>query len=184
MPNSEAADIVSKPMTEKTLVLIKPDGVQRNLIGEIIKRFEDRGLVVKKLEMVQADEALVSEHYQLNNRDYIIHLGHVDTTGWSKEQIEEKYRNSYKIVQNLQKLLLSGPIVKILLEGEGAVALVREIVGKTDPANSPAGTIRGDLGEDSFEKSNQEDRAVNNLIHASGTPEEAASEIELWFGKS
>lgn len=169
-------------MIEKTLVLIKPDGVKRKLIGEIIKRFEERGLKVLDLEMLTADEATVADHYQLNNRDYIIHLGHVDTTGWSKDQIEEKYQKSYKIVEDLQKFLLSGPIVKILLEGENAVALVREIVGKTDPANSPKGTVRGDLGEDSFEKSNQEGRAVYNLVHASGTLEEAEREAKLWFG--
>lgn len=170
-------------MLQKTLVLIKPDGVKRNLVGEIIKRFEDRGLKVLGLEMLTADEGIVSEHYQLNNRDYIVTLGHVDVTGWTPEQIEEKYQKSYKIVQDLQKFLLSGPIVKILLEAEEAIPLVREIVGKTDPANSPEGTIRGDLGEDSFEKSNQENRAVYNLVHASGTPEEAEREVKLWFGE-
>lgn len=169
-------------MIQQTLVLIKPDGVKRNLIGEIIKRFEDKGLVVKGLEMLTADEATVAEHYQLNNRDYIVHLGHVDTRGWTDAQIEEKYQKSYKIVQDLQKFLISGPIVKMLLEGENAISLVREIVGKTDPSNSPKGSIRGDLGEDSFAKSNEEGRAVYNLVHASGEPEEAEREIKLWFG--
>ncbi len=171
-------------MLEQTLVLIKPDGVKRNLIGEIIKRFEDRGLVVKGLEMLTADEETVRKHYQLDNRDYIVHLGHIDTTGWTEEQIEEKYQKSFKIVQDLQKFLISGPIIKMILEGEKAVFLVREIVGKTDPSNSPKGTIRGDLGQDSFEKSNQEGRAVYNLIHASGELEEAEREINLWFGKT
>lgn len=170
-------------MTEQTLVLIKPDGVKRNLIGEIIKHFEEGGLKVKGMEYLIADEPTVSEHYQLNNRDYIIHLGHVDTTGWTPEQIEEKYQKSFKIVQDLQKFLVSGPIVKILLEGDNAVEQVREIVGKTDPSQSPKGTIRGDLGEDSFEKSNKEGRAVNNLVHASGTKEEAQREVKLWFGR-
>lgn len=168
-------------MIQRTLVLIKPDGVKRNLIGEIIKRFEDRGLKVLKLDLLTADEALVREHYQLDNRDYIVGLGHVDTTGWSEEQIEEKYQKSFKIVEDLQKFLVSGSIVKILLEGEDAVAQVREITGKTDPSTSPKGSIRGDLGEDSFEKSNAEGRAVYNLIHASGTPEEAEREINIWF---
>ncbi len=168
-------------MLQKTLVLIKPDGVKRNLIGEIIKRFEDTGLKVLGLEMLTADSEIVAEHYQLNNRDYIIHLGHVDTTGWTPEQLQEKYQKSYKIVEDLQKFLLSGPIVKILLEGEDAISKVREIVGKTDPANSEEGTIRGDLGEDSFEKANQESRSVYNLVHASGTPEEAEREVKLWF---
>ncbi|MDO8618923.1 MAG: nucleoside-diphosphate kinase [Candidatus Daviesbacteria bacterium] len=168
-------------MIQRTLVLIKPDGVKRNLIGDIINRFEKRGLKVLKLEMLTPPEDLVAEHYQLNNRDYILGLGHVDTTGWTEEQKEEKYQKSYKIVEDLQKFLISGPIVKMVLEGEEAVSLVREITGKTDPATSPEGSIRGDLGEDSFEKSNQENRAVYNLIHASGTPEEAEREIQLWF---
>lgn len=170
-------------MLQKTLVLIKPDGVKRNLIGEIIKRFEERGLKVIGLEMLTADEAILRRHYQLDNRDYIIGLGHVDTTGWTSQQIEEKYQKSYKIVKDLQKFVLSGPIVKMLLEGEDGVALVREITGKTDPSASPKGSIRGDLGEDSFERSNVENRAVYNLIHASGTVEEAEQEIKIWFGE-
>lgn len=168
-------------MLQKTLVLIKPDGVKRNLIGQIIARFEERGLKVLNLEMLTADEALLRKHYQLDNRDYIIGLGHVDTTGWTPEQIEEKYQKSYKIIEALQKFMMTGPIVKMILEGEEAVPLVREIVGKTDPSKADKGTIRGDFGEDSFAKSDEEGRAVYNLVHASGTPEEAEQEISLWF---
>ena len=78
---------------------------------------------------------------------------------------------------------MSGPIVKMVLESDGddTVALVREIVGKTDPAKSPEGSIRGDLGEDSFAKADEEGRSVQNLIHASGNNEEAATELTLWF---
>lgn len=168
-------------MIQKTLVLIKPDGVKRNLIGEIIKRFEDCGLKVLKLEMLNASEELLRKHYQLDNRDYIIGLGHVDTTGWTPEQIEEKYQKSYKVIESLQKFMMSGPIVKMILEGEEAVSLVREITGKTDPSMADKGSIRGDLGEDSFAKSDEEGRAVYNLVHASGNPEEAETEIKLWF---
>ncbi|MBI2011671.1 nucleoside-diphosphate kinase [Candidatus Daviesbacteria bacterium] len=168
-------------MNEQTLVLIKPDGVKRNLIGDIIKRFEERGLKVSKLVMLTADEPTVREHYQLDNRDYLIHLGHVDITGWSEEKIEEKYQKSVKIVKDLQKFLLSGKIIKMILEGPGAVSLARKITGKTDPSLSPRGTIRGDFGEDSFDKANAEGRAVYNLVHASGTLEEADREIQLWF---
>lgn len=168
-------------MIQRTLILIKPDGVKRNLIGEIIKRFEDRRLKVIKMEMLNADERLLRKHYQLDNRDYILGLGHVDTTGWSDEQKEEKYQKSYKIIEALQQFMMTGPIVKMILEGEEAVALVREITGKTDPSASPKGTIRGDFGEDSFAKSDEEGRAVYNLIHASGNPEEAQAEIAIWF---
>ena len=76
---------------------------------------------------------------------------------------------------------MSGPVVKLILEGEDAVARVRTIVGKTDPAQSPKGSIRGDLGIDSFEEANKSGRTVYNLVHASGTDEEAKREIDLWF---
>lgn len=168
---------------QRTFVFVKPDGVSRNLIGEIIKRFEARGLKVTSLEMVSPDHETVNKHYPLDDKQYILTLGHVDIAGKSPEELEAIYQKNYKIVEDLQKYVLSGAIVKMILEGEDAVALVREIVGKTDPGKSPAGSIRGDLGEDSFEKANVESRAVYNLVHASGTPEEAEREIELWFGK-
>lgn len=170
-------------MIQRSLVLIKPDGVKRNLIGQIIARFEEKGLKVTALEMLTANEELLAKHYQLDNRDYILGLGHVDVTGWTDEQKEEKYQKSYKVIQALQQFMMTGFIVKMILEGEEAVPLVREIVGKTDPSQSSKGTIRGDFGEDSFAKSDQEGRAVYNLVHASGTPEEAEAEIQLWFGK-
>lgn len=165
----------------KTLVLIKPDGVERNLIGEIIKRFEDGGLKVQAIEMVQVSEDLVRKHYKSDDREYVIHMGHIDTAGWSEEQLESRYQEMLKVVLSLQNFLISGPVVKMILEGDDAVLKVRSIVGKTDPANSPEGSIRGDLGVDSFEKANQEGRTVYNLVHASGTDEEAAEEISLWF---
>lgn len=171
-------------MSQKTLVLLKPDAVKRNLIGEIIKRFEDGGLKVEALEMLQADEKIVAEHYQLNNRDYILTLGHTDITGKTEAELDQIYQKHFGIVENLQKALMSGPIIKILLSGsEDVVQKVRDIVGKTDPGSSPKGSIRGDLGEDSFAEADKEKRAVWNLVHASGTQEEAEREIELWFGK-
>ncbi len=166
---------------KETLVLIKPDGVKRNLIGEVIRRFEDGGLKVTALEMVKVLPELVTKHYQSDNRDYVIHMGHIDTTGWTEEQLETRYQEMLKVVLNLQQFLMSGPVVKMILEGEDAVVKVRQIVGKTDPAASPKGSIRGDLGIDSFEEANKEGRTVYNLVHASGTDEEAAYEIPLWF---
>lgn len=171
-------------MSQKTLVLIKQDGVERNLIGQIISYYEKGGLKVVKIEgPLMADEEIVRKHYSVDDYDYILTLGHVDVTGWTEEQKKEKYDKSLKIVEELQKAIQSGPIVKIIFEGEDAVAKVREITGKTDPAKSPAGSVRGDLGDDSFEKCDKEGRAVRNLVHASGTPEEADREIKLWFGE-
>lgn len=171
-------------MEQKSLVLLKPDAVQRNLIGEIIGYFEEGGLKVEAMEMTEASDEIVSKHYPLDNREYLLGLGHQDVSGLSEEDLEKVYQKNYKIVKDLQDYIKSGPIVKMILGGrEDVVAKVREIVGKTNPAASPKGSIRGDLGEDSFEISDKEGRAVYNLVHASGTPEEAEAEIALWFGK-
>lgn len=166
---------------ERTFVFIKPDGVERHLVGEIIRRFEEAGLTLTHLEMTTPNSDIINKHYPLSNRDYITSLGHVDTSNMTDEEKEALFRKNYRIVENLQHYIASGRIVKMILEGEGAVARVREVVGKTDPAKSPKGSIRGDLGQDSFEASDAEDRSVKNLVHASGTPDEAKAEIELWF---
>ncbi len=168
----------------KSLVILKPDAVKRNLIGQIVGRFEDKGLKVLAMEMIQADDATVRSHYQSDNRDYVLTIGHVDVSGKSSEELEQIYQKNIKIVENLQQALQSGPVVKIIFQGgEDTVPLIRQIVGKTDPAKSDPGTIRGDLGEDSFEQSDKEARAVWNLVHASGNDEEAQTEIKLWFGE-
>jgi nucleoside-diphosphate kinase len=167
----------------KSFVFLKPDTAKRNLIGEIIKRFEERGLKVTKLEMLMAPKEIIDIHYPLNNRDYILTLGHADIEGKSEEELEAIYNKNHKVIEDLQKYVMSGPIVKMILESDrdDTVALIREIVGKTNPPASPKGTIRGDLGIDSFEKSDAEGRACENLVHASGNNEEAEAEIKLWF---
>lgn len=172
-------------MDQRSLVLIKPDGVQRNLIGEIIKRLEDGGLKIEALEMVEPIDDIVNRHYPLDNRDYILTLGHTDITGKSEEEIEAIYQKNYKIIKGLHEYVKSGPIVKMIIGGtEDTIQKVRDITGKTDPAKSPEGSIRGDLGIDSFEAADKEERSVRNLIHASGNPEEAETEITLWFGEN
>ncbi len=167
----------------KSFVFLKPDAVKRNLIGDVIKHFEDRGLKVTKLEMLEAPREIIDIHYPLSNREYILGLGHRDNSGKSEKELEEIYQKNYQVIKRLQDYVMSGPIVKMVLEsdGEDTVALVREVVGKTNPPDSPKGTIRGDLGIDSFEKSDAEDRACENLVHASGTSEEAEEELKLWF---
>lgn len=166
----------------RSLVLLKPDAVKRNLIGEIIKRFEDKDLKVIALEMMTADKPILVKHYNLDNYDYVLTLGHVDPTGMSVQEKKDRYDKNLKILEAVQDYVASGPIVKMVLEGgDDAVALIRQIVGKTDPSKADKGTIRGDLGEDSFEAADKEGRSVYNLIHASGNDEEAGLEINLWF---
>ena len=167
----------------KSFVFLKPDAPARNLIGEVIKRFEERGLRVTKLQMEMADPETLNKHYPLTNREYILTLGHTEIEGKSEAELEEIYQKNYKIIKALQDYVMEGPIVKMILESDGddTVALVREVVGKTDPSQSPQGSIRGDLGDDSFAKADAENRAVKNLVHASGNDEEAQAEIKLWF---
>lgn len=169
---------------QKTLVLIKPDGVQRGLMGEIIHRFERAGLKLVALKMVHPSKDDVDRHYAL-------------TEEWMRgvfEKAKAKYEAngevfaftdhlSYggKIKNELVTYLISAPIVAMVLEGEGAIPIVRKLVGATEPASSPAGTIRGDFSHDSYALSNAQGRPLRNLLHASGSPDEAKVEIPIWF---
>lgn len=141
---------------ERTFVAIKPDGVQRSLIGEVIQRFERVGLKIVGLKILTVSEDHVEKHY---------------------EKLDEKIR------KHLKKYMTSGPVVAMVLEGAHAVQLVRKLVGKTEPLSSDVGTIRGDYVLDSYAMADGDDRAVRNLIHASGNVEEAEFEIGHWFKK-
>lgn len=163
---------------ERTLVVIKPDGVERNLTGEIIRRYEKAGLKLKALKLVQVDKDLVSRHYPAE-KDYLISLGKKSEK--AGDEIEDYETQGRMIVEGLRKYISSGPVVAMILAGEKAIKRVREITGYTDPAKAEPGTIRGDLGEDSILEANKEERACRNLVHASGDPEEAKKEIGLWF---
>jgi nucleoside-diphosphate kinase len=166
---------------EQTLVLIKPDGVKRNLVGEIIRRYEEQGLKVVKLKMLVAEKDLVVKHYP-EDEEYMISIGKKSAA--AGDAVANFLEQGRMIVQALRSYITSGPIVAMVLEGEGAVAKVRKITGYTDPSTADKGTIRGDLGEDTIQSANKEKRPVRNLIHASGTVDEAQKEIELWFGRA
>jgi nucleoside-diphosphate kinase len=142
-------------MIQQTLVLVKPDGVARGLIGEVIKRFEQRGLKIIGLKMVQVDPDFSKKHY----------ASHID-------------KDFYK---GLEGYITSGPVAAIAIEGLHAVEIIRKIVGETAPKDAIIGTIRGDFAHVSFEHADKEKKSVMNLIHASGTLEEAKDEIALWF---
>lgn len=170
-------------MIEKSFVFLKPDAVERHLEEQILGRFRDAGLTIEDKEELMAPDEIINKHYPLDNREYLITLGHRDVTGLSEEEKEALYQKNYKVVRSLQEYVQEGPIIKMIISGENAVARIRELVGKTDPAVSPKGTIRGDFGTDSFAEADKTGRSVRNLIHASGTPEEAKAEINLWYGK-
>ena len=169
---------------EQTLVLIKPDGVQRGLIGEVLGRFERVGLKIVALKMVQPERDQVDKHYALTEEWM---LG-VYTKAKAKFDAEGKtfpYPNHIaygtEIKNGLMEFLVSAPVVAMVLEGEGAVAIVRKLTGATEPAGSPPGTIRGDFAQDSYPFANSQKRPIRNIIHASGTVEEAKNELAVWF---
>jgi nucleoside-diphosphate kinase len=133
---------------ERTLVLVKPDGVQRGLVGEVVCRLERRGLKPVALKLMQIDEVLAGRHYA--------------------EHREKPF------FPGLAAFITSSPVVAMVWEGPGAVALVRTMMGPTNPASAPPGTIRGDLAVD----------LGMNIIHGSDSPERAAEEVALFFAPS
>jgi len=162
---------------EKTLVVIKPDGVSRNLVGKIISYYEAGGLKVTQLKMFCVPEDLIAKHYPEKD-EYLISLGKKSEKAGDK--VPDYRAQGLMIVHGLRIYLTEGPVVAMIIEGEDAIQKVRKITGYTDPASADKGTIRGDFGIDNILQANKEKRSVRNLIHASGNPEEAAAEIALW----
>ncbi len=162
---------------EKTLILIKPDGVERNLIGKIIARYEEAGLKVVDMKMLTPSLDLVERHYPDSMAES---LGRKAEKAGAK--IDDYKEHGKKVLNWLRNYLTSGRVVAMILEGEDAIARARTVTGYTDPAAAEKGTIRGDFGEDSILQATKEGRVVRNLIHASGDKEEAEREIKLWFG--
>jgi len=166
---------------ERSFVMMKPDGVARELTDEVVKRLEAAGLTIIARKEMTATPEIVAKHYP-KDPDYLLTMGHVDVTGWTDEQKAQRIAEMGARVDEMQQFIQSGPVVPMIVEGPiGTVAKIREIVGKTNPADSAPGTIRGDFGEDSYAQADVEGRSVRNIIHASGSPEEAAAEIANWF---
>lgn len=169
---------------ERTFVIIKPDGIQRSLMGEIIGRFERVGLKLVAMKMMLPEKAHVEQHYTLDPEWRRITgektiKGYTDKgqTPWTTDPFEV----TDKVLKYLQDYLTSGPVVCMIWEGAHAVGLVRKLVGKTEPLTSDVGTIRGDYVMDSYAMSDADDRSIRNLIHASGSVKEAEDEIKHWF---
>lgn len=165
-------------MIQRTLVLVKPDGVKRNLIGEIIGRFEKENLKVVGLKMITPSKEEAQSHYGADE-DYLRTIGEKSVA--AGDEVEDLVEQGRIIITSMRNFLTSGAVVAMILEGEDAIARARQITGYTDPSKAEKGTIRGDLGEDSILKANKEGRPVYNLVHASGDEEEAEKEIKIWF---
>ena len=140
---------------ERSLVLLKPDAVQRGLMGKVLSRFEDAGLKVVGMKMVWVREEFAKKHY----------AAHVEKSFYP----------------GLEKMITEGPVLAMVLEGLHAVELVRKMVGGTEPKSALPGTIRGDYAHHSYEYTDGKGIAIKNLIHASGNVAEAKEEVKLWF---
>jgi nucleoside-diphosphate kinase len=140
---------------QQTLVLVKPDGVARGLTGEVIKRIEKIGLKIIGLKLVKIDSDFSKKHY----------AAHID-------------KGFYK---GLEKFILSGPVVAMVIEGVDAIENIRKLAGATESKSALPGTIRGDFSHVSYSHADERGIAVKNIIHASGDVEDAEKEVALWF---
>jgi len=146
-------------MIEQTLVLIKPDGIQRGLIGEILKRFEQRGLKIVGMKMVKVDKNIAEKHYE--------------------ESIAEKHGKHVR--DYLLDFITSSPVIAMVIQGSDAIKTVRKITGNTYPGEADLGTIRGDFHHTSKAYSKNLKKVLANIIHASENEEDAKRELALWF---
>ncbi|MDR7415713.1 MAG: nucleoside-diphosphate kinase [Armatimonadota bacterium] len=178
------------PREERTLLIVKPDGVQRGLVGEILRRLERAGLKIVGLKMLRAPRSLLERHYP-DREDFLRTIGTKTKEAFEAYGLDVRERMGTEDLVEigarvrgwLIEFMASGPVVAAVIEGVHAVSAVRKLVGKTLPIFAEPGTIRGDFSTDSPTLANLELRPVRNLVHASGTLEEAAYEIGLWFAE-
>ena len=167
---------------QQTLIIVKPDAVQRTLIGEIIGRFERVGLKIIAMKMALADVDIVEKHYS-SDPEWREKVGGkiLESQGEKKINKKKAEEAGEKILKRLKSFMTAGPIVLMVLEGVHAVQLARKLIGGTEPLSSDVGTIRGDFVLDSYELADSMNRSIRNAVHASSSIEEAEKEVTLWF---
>lgn len=169
---------------EKTLVLVKPDGVQRSLIGEAIRRYEQSGLKLVAIKMVIPTKDMALKHYSVDP-EWALKTGTKSIEAWKAKGLTPPTEDPIELAETVRKQLVSflssGPVVAMVWQGMNAIAVIRKITGGTEPLTSVPGTIRGDYTIDSYRAADTDKRAVRNIIHASGSVEEADKEMPIWF---
>lgn len=176
------------PKKERTFMLVKPDGVKRGLVGEVLGRLEKRGLKIIALKMVWPTAEHINEHYPSHD-EWFNSVGARTSEFFQKKNINvkdhfntEEHKEIGRQVKGwLAEYLTASPVVAMIIEGMHAITTVRKLVGHTYPIEALPGTIRGDFSVDTPSAANIEKRVVKNIVHASGNEEEAAHEIEHWF---
>lgn len=169
---------------EKTLVIIKPDGIQRSLIGEVIKRYERCGLKLIGLKMIQATPEFVEKHYSLDPQ-WRMKNGQKTINAYKAKgktpPSEDPIIMSGITLDKLKKYISCSPVIAMVWQGMNAIGVVRKITGGTEPLTADIGTIRGDYTIDSYQIADIDGRAARNIVHSSGSTKEAEMEINLWF---
>lgn len=178
-----------KQTYEQTLIIIKPEAIEKGIVGRIIQRFEDKGLDVIGIKMIHPSETLAKKHYR-GDKQWLISVGTKAISEINKFIDVEKIlgtTDALEVGNRVLKLsienLTSGPVIVMALGGENAINAVRKITGNANPANSPVGTIRGDFSTDTYLASNEDERTLYNVVHRSRDEDEAEHEIALWFKK-
>lgn len=173
-------------MVERTVILVKHDGVQRGLVGEVVKRFEQKGLKIVAMKMIAPTKELAKKQYKLTPA-WVKKLA-VNTRKEAKERGIKIKETNTQIAKRVQKWLMDylteGPVVAILFEGYHAIDIGRKIVGHAEARQAEIGSIRGDFSTDSYDLADRRARAIRNIVHASGNKQEAKNEEKLWFKKS
>lgn len=166
---------------ERTLIVFKPDAVQRGLVGEILTRFERVGLKVVAMKMLVPDQKLLEKHYPESLVPIVGNKTKKDWDAYGVEYTETAEEIGRMIVDETRAFMRSGPVIAAVLEGVHAVEVVRKLVGSTGPKDSQPGTIRGDYAHLSLGRASLAKKGAANLLHASGDVDEAEMEISLWF---
>lgn len=173
--------------TERTLVILKPDTVQRGLVGEIITRFEKKGLKIVAMKMVWPTRDQATRHYD-QPEEAAMALGNKTISSYAEKGVKFWTDDPMAVAHDIQKKLVdyivAGPVVVMVIEGTHAVEHVRKIRGNTSPLKADIGSITADYTIDSYFVSDEDSRAMRNLVHASGNTEEANVEIKIWFKDS
>ena len=169
---------------ERTLVIIKPDAIQRVLVGEIIGRYERIGLKIVAMKMFVPTGEMIEQHYTLDP-EWRRLTGEKTIKGYMDKGLVPPIKDPLEVtkvlLEKLKKYMTSGPVIAMVLQGAHAVKIVRKLTGGTEPLMSDVGTIRGDYVLDSYQMSDSDGRSIRNLVHASGSVKEAEDEICHWF---
>jgi len=183
--------IVHSIKFQRTFCMIKPDGVARGLVGDIIARIERAGLRVVAMKMLQADKDMAYKHYPMTDQAWVERLGVKALSAFDSLEVsavevfgtDDPKVLSRLVADGLVDYLTSGPVVCMVIEGVQAIDMVRKLAGNTLPFKADVGTIRGDYSVDSPVVAISEGRPIHNLVHSSENSAEANNEIALWFGK-